>query len=114
MNGAIIEHWNGMAWKIAASPQTFPLTSLKSISAISATDIWAVGCDQCGDFSNDRPALVEHWNGKRWKLITTPTETFGVAGNAVLTFPSKHIVIGGFIFAPTGPSSVIFEGVEGQ
>jgi len=110
--GAVIEHWNGRAWKIVPSVPTALGSFPSGISAISPTDIWAVGCDQCGDFSNGRPALVEHWDGTNWTIVTTPSETFGVAANAVLSFPSKRVFIGGFVFNPVGPTSVIFQGME--
>ena len=40
-NKAVIEHWNGTAWSIVASPAG--LISVDRISAASATDIWASG-----------------------------------------------------------------------
>jgi hypothetical protein len=40
-NKAVIEHWNGTAWSIVASPAG--LISADKISAASATDIWTSG-----------------------------------------------------------------------
>jgi hypothetical protein len=40
----LIEHWNGKSWKRVASPNPVPSDSeLADVSAVSATDIWAVG-----------------------------------------------------------------------
>jgi hypothetical protein len=114
VSGAVIEHWNGTAWKVVTSPNTGTHSNLNSISAISPTDIWAVGCTACGDVGGGAPALVEHWNGTAWSINPTPIEFGGVSANTVLAFPSGHIFVGGFSFASFGPTSVIMRGVEGQ
>ena len=109
----VIEHWNGTSWKIVASPNTGTATALNSISAISPTDIWAVGCNGCGDVSAGVPALIEHWDGASWNVNPAPAQFGGIAANTVLTFPlSKHIFVGGFAFSSFGPSSVLMKGAE--
>ena len=60
------------------------------------------------------PALVEHWNGTVWTVNPAPTEFAGVAGNTVLTFPSRDIFVGGVAQDQTGAASVIMKGVERQ
>ncbi|HLJ35686.1 MAG TPA: hypothetical protein VKU38_18670 [Ktedonobacteraceae bacterium] len=61
-NQAIIEHWNGTAWKLVANPpNTF---ALNGIAAISANDIWAVG--------GAGSTVTEHWNGSTWTLVPGP------------------------------------------
>ena len=110
----VIEHWNGTSWKVVTSPNTGTATALNSISAISPTDIWAAGCNRCGDVGGSAPALIEHWDGTAWTLNPSPVEFSGVAANALLTFSlSKHIFVGGFAFAQFGPTSFILKGVEG-
>jgi len=44
---AVIEHWTGSAWAAVPSPDP-ESTSLQSISATSASDIWAVGDNPAG------------------------------------------------------------------
>jgi len=64
----LVLHWNGSRWTQVPSPSprgigTSPFTVLTSVSALSPTDAWAVGCS-C---SNDTDiTLVLHWNGKTW------------------------------------------------
>jgi len=73
----LIEHWNGKSWKRVASPNPVPTDAeLADVSAVSATDIWAVGA-----FSNGtaNQTLTEHWNGKSWKVIASPSPA-GPAG----------------------------------
>ena len=109
----VIEHWDGRAWKIVTSPNTGTLSVLNSISAISPTDIWAAGCNNCGDVGGGAPALIEHWDGTSWSINPAPVQFGGLLANTVLTFPvTKHIFVGGFTFASFGASSVIMKGVE--
>ncbi|MGN6167796.1 MAG: hypothetical protein ACTHQQ_06445 [Solirubrobacteraceae bacterium] len=67
----LVEHWNGKAWKVVPSPN--PLGSgnnvLSGVAAISATNAWAVGYYFNG---NALQTLVEHWNGKAWKVVPSP------------------------------------------
>jgi hypothetical protein len=112
-SGPLIEHWDGTAWKVVSNPGALN-TLLNSISAISPTDIWAAGCNQCADAGVGAPPLIEHWDGTQWNINSAPIEERGETANAVLTFPSRHIYIGGFAFASFGPTSMILKGVEGQ
>jgi hypothetical protein len=58
----LIEHWNGVRWKVIPSPNppSAYLNVLWGISAISRTDIWAVGTTDYGS------TLIVHWNGTSW------------------------------------------------
>jgi hypothetical protein len=109
----VIEHWNGTAWRIVTSPNTGTSSVLNSISAISPTDIWAAGCNFCGDVGGSQPPLIEHWDGTSWSINPAPVQFGGVIANTVLTFPAtKHIFVGGFSFGTLGASSVILNGEE--
>jgi hypothetical protein len=86
-----------------------PCGSLSAISALSRTDIWAVGTN-----TNTTPNLVllEHWNGRRWQVMpstvqgqldgvaaVTPTDVWavgvgggktGLAGAMIMHYDGKH------------------------
>jgi hypothetical protein len=70
----LIEHWNGTKWSVVPSPN--PKSSqgvnngLSGVAAISATDAWAVG----SGVTISGETLIEHWNGSRWSLVTSPDE----------------------------------------
>lgn len=71
----LIEHWNGRAWSVVAAPSPKLSGSgfgLTAVSAVSATDIWAVGSDVTA--TGARP-LAEHWNGRHWSLVNMPAPT---------------------------------------
>jgi hypothetical protein len=65
----LVEHWNGTQWLVVNSP---PLgqsaNELRSVSAVSANDIWA-----SGDYTSR--TLTEHWNGKTWSVVSSPSPT---------------------------------------
>ena len=68
----LVERWNGAKWSIVASPK--PLgsfrASLSSVSCTTSTSCVAVGYYTT---SGDSITLVEHWNGAKWSIITSPS-----------------------------------------
>jgi hypothetical protein len=62
----LIEHWDGSQWSVISSPNVGSSGNvLKSVAAISASDIWAVG------YENGQ-TLTEHWNGSQWSIVFSP------------------------------------------
>lgn len=82
----LLEHWNGQQWSAVSlrHPSTWGISSLFSISAFSANDIWAAGYfeDRTGLASNAstpgtyKPLLV-HWDGTQWSIISSPLFPYG-------------------------------------
>jgi hypothetical protein len=62
----LAEHFNGKEWSVADLPVLRASGRLRSISASSSTDVWAVG------FANGEP-LAFHFNGVEWSVVATPT-----------------------------------------
>ena len=60
----LVLHWNGTSWaRVAApSPGRFA-SSLNAVSADSASDAWAVGCECTGGGGH---TVILHWDGTRW------------------------------------------------
>src|SRR5581483_11242549 len=68
----LVEHWNGRQWSIVPSPNVGTHNNvLHGVSAVSATDAWAVG--SVLDSNGTSHALIEHWNGTAWSVVTTDT-----------------------------------------
>lgn len=68
----LIEHWNGKVWKVQPSPSAGGFSNdLSAVDATSPHNAWAVGYYVKNNRSNDK-TLVEHWNGKVWKLQRSP------------------------------------------
>src|SRR5437660_8240691 len=67
----LIEHWNGAAWRVKASPNVGTgNNTLNGVVAISRSNAWAVG--SYTGASGHRRTLVEHWNGAGWKVKASP------------------------------------------
>lgn len=70
-NRSLIEHWDGTAWSIVPSPSAEPAGSqLQGISAVSPTDVWAVG--YTAPSTNGNLTLIEHWDGAMWSVVPSP------------------------------------------
>ncbi len=67
---ALIEHWNGSQWHIVYSPQQPQNDSLAGISAVSSTDIWAVGATY-GIYPHVM-TLTIHGDGTHWNIVSSP------------------------------------------
>ena len=77
-DAALIETWNGSEWSLTAVPQPgSQRNQLFSISAVSPSDVWAVG-DQQGS-SGVFETLVEHFDGTSWSDVPAPNP--GSTGN---------------------------------
>ncbi len=71
-SSTLIEHWNGKAWKIVASPNgNGSYNPLVGAAIVSATNIWVTGYS-LGSTGNSH-ALIEHWNGKQWNVVASPS-----------------------------------------
>ena len=88
------------AWSVVASSNPGSMGNiLRSIAALSASNVWAVG----SQISNNAPqTLIEQWNGKIWKAIASPnvsssnSELFGVTTIS----PSNAWAVG--LYSPNG------------
>jgi hypothetical protein len=70
-----IEHWNGRSWKRVPSPNpgTAHFAVLGSVSAFSASDVWASGTYQRGNERSSRYVpFTLHWNGRKWREFLPP------------------------------------------
>lgn len=76
----LILHWNGSQWTIFPSSNPGSLVNgLNGVSAVSATDVWAVG--YASDGTGDQ-TLALHWNGTNWQRVASPSP--GAPNNQLL------------------------------
>ena len=79
-----ILHWDGAAWSQVASPNPDRNGRLNAVTALSPSDIWAVGsycAAHCGTDSAVIHALILHWNGAAWTQVASPAP----AGSLITT-----------------------------
>jgi len=77
----LIEHWNGKKWTVVTSPSP-PVARgqrryaiLEAVAAISPSDVWAAGNSIIGVPATASRTLIEHWNGRRWTIVSSPNVT---------------------------------------
>jgi hypothetical protein len=91
-NVPYVLHWNGTAWSLTMTPNRGGEGSLlRAITALSATDIWAVG--QVQQLNGTISTLTEHFNGSAWSVVASPNP--GGAGNdslAAVASPGGSVV----------------------
>jgi hypothetical protein len=77
----LVEHWDGTSWTTVASPSPKGYVDLAAVSAVSASDAWAVGVQRT---PRETTTLVEHWDGSQWSRVANPIpagpeQLFGVS-----------------------------------
>jgi hypothetical protein len=67
---SLIEHWDGISWTPAISPNTSPLqvNVLQAVACTSTADCLAVGYF----VGNVDQTLIEHWDGSSWAMVSAP------------------------------------------
>jgi hypothetical protein len=67
----LILHWDGTSWSVVPSPDPAGVgvdNELSGATAVSATDVWAVG-----ETGNGAQTLTEHWDGTSWTAVSSPS-----------------------------------------
>ncbi len=69
----LIEHWNGRSWSVEPSPNpTGSESELYGVAATGNRNAWAVGVYRSGRTIGSQRTLIEHWNGRSWKVQPSP------------------------------------------
>ncbi len=70
---SLIEHWNGGAWTVAATPILQGWDPLAGVAAVSTNNVWAVGhLSDPSDPNRAMLTLIEHWDGFSWTVVPSP------------------------------------------
>lgn len=113
-------HWDGHQWSQTPAPLVqHQFCELDDITALSPTDIWAVGSSadlvtlhHSGsiEFIKVSQTLIEHWDGQQWSVVPAPspgadrwlTQITASAANDIWTigFLSQHLPS----FQPNAPA----------
>jgi hypothetical protein len=105
----VIEHWDGAAWTIHSSPPTPFYGNLQGISAVSASDIWAVG------FQGVVSTLAEHWDGTNWSVVATPSAPGGNSSlSSVAAISTKDVWAVGLVITGGSQKTTLAEHWDGQ
>ena len=110
----LVEHWDGTVWKVIPSPSPgADQNILYGVSAISDTDVWAVGADE--DASRVWHTLAEHWDGTSWSAV--PTVDAATGGNllySVTAVSSSSVYAAGQVSGAGFPDQALVEHWNGR
>jgi hypothetical protein len=75
----LAQHWNGQSWTVVSTPSPHNnIDILSAVADISSTNAWAVGNGSPAnslDSSGPSQALIEHFNGTGWSVVSAPADT---------------------------------------
>jgi hypothetical protein len=105
---ALMEHWDGQAWTLADPPPLGGRRSvvLTGISALSASDVWAVGYTER---AARRRALAIHWDGQAWS-VESPDLPAGASGaelRGVSAFSTDEVLAVGSTTTGAGTQALV-------
>jgi hypothetical protein len=98
----LIEHWDGSQWTVVASPNQGQargdLNTLRSVTAVSGSDLYAAGFFENASTGGQHTTLVEHFDGNGWTIIPSPTRGLAQQLNGIFALPGTTNVwsVGGF------------------
>jgi hypothetical protein len=70
---ALVEHWDGSTWRVVPSPDPGSNgNQLYAVQALGPANVYAVGQSAGPRFPST--ALIEHWNGHSWAVLTSPAD----------------------------------------
>lgn len=110
----LIEHWDGKVWSRTPSPQPGGQGLLTAISAVTGSDVWAVGWFFNRAQTHYR-SLIAHWNGSRWVKLPSPsprktTQSFLYGVSAVSSLNAWAV---GAYRAPNGAARTLIQHWDG-
>lgn len=114
ITGTLIEHWNGQTWSVVSSQSPGSASNtLFGVAAVSANNVWAAG-----DFLNPsgpEQTLIEHWNGHKWSIVSSPSPGSALNFLFGITAASANSVwaVGGFQNT-SSPDQALIEYWNGQ
>jgi len=96
----LAEHWDGAKWKLVQTPNTSQLNNvLAGVAATGTNDVWAVGYQSPA--SGPYSTLIEHWNGKAWKIVPSGTFT-GLLTSVAAVAPDDAWAVGSTDYVGSG------------
>jgi hypothetical protein len=89
----LTEHWNGTSWSVVNAVDAGTNgNQFYAVKALATNNVYAVGQQARTAFPSQ--ALVEHWDGKVWSVVTSPTDASTALPLGVTATASTLTVVG--------------------
>jgi hypothetical protein len=90
---ALTEHWNGSAWSVVNAVDAGANgNQFYAVKAIASNNVYAVGQQATTGFPSH--ALIEHWDGKSWSIVTSPADASTALPLGVTATTSSLTLVG--------------------
>jgi hypothetical protein len=102
----LIEHWDGQRWHTVPSPN--PGTNGNELYAVAAdgpSDAWAVGQQLSSSFPSR--ALIEHWDGRAWRVAPAPVLPDRSLDPWAAAATGGHLIAGGVKESDISPQTTL-------
>jgi hypothetical protein len=99
LNRTFMLHWNGAAWAQVTIPHPGLYSALWGIAAVSPRNVWAVGgyLPRPRSHRSNYRTLVLHWNGTKWRQVSSPTPHTAGQLSAVAVVGRNNVwAVGGY------------------
>ena len=98
----LTEHWDGFAWSvIKAMDAGSSGNQFYAVTALASNDVYAVGQQSGAEFPST--ALIEHWNGKVWSVVSSRSDAFASALPLGVTATASTLTVVGQQETDTAP-----------
>src|SRR6266542_1582697 len=84
----LIEHWDGSQWTKATVPSIPTPAGINDLTAVSGSNVWAVGWQAITGGSVPVRTLAEHWDGAAWKIVPT-VDPAGARSNSLVSVSAR-------------------------
>jgi len=87
------QHWDGSSWTLPAAQPAIVGSGdnlLLSVTAVTTTNVWAVGFSRADNSTAPRQVLIEHYDGATWTAIANTTAN-NPAGTSNALFGVKFL-----------------------
>ncbi|HEY4384996.1 MAG TPA: hypothetical protein VGN34_11040 [Ktedonobacteraceae bacterium] len=105
-------------WKVVASPNPASVTNiLNGLTVLTPNNAWAVG--SALDKVHGNQTLIEHWDGKKWTVIASPTPNIfithaGHLASVAAAGPNDVWAVGEYINSVLGSTHTLIEHWNGR
>ena len=90
----LTEHWNGSSWSVVTAVDAGANgNQFYAVKALASNNVYAVGQQAGAGFPNQ--ALIEHWNGKSWSVVTSPADASASALPLGVTATATSVTVVG-------------------
>jgi hypothetical protein len=89
----LTEHWDGSSWSVVKAVDAGSTGNhFYAVKAVASNNVYAVG--QRADAAFPNLALIEHWNGSGWSVVSSPADSETALPLGVTATASSLTVVG--------------------